>query len=114
MDRPDSGKWVKKECVHEELEGSIQGDGRDLLTTSRMRCFQTCHKKAYYEYELGITRWDQEEREVLVFGTLWHQALAAWWSFFQEVDENGNSSNTGSQPASSGVGGGTSEEAVAF
>ena len=114
MDRPDSGKWVKKECVHEELEGSIQGDGRDLLTTSRMRCFQVCNRKHFYSYVMGITRVDAEEREVLTFGKTWHKATEAWWSFFQEVDENGNSSNTGSQPASSGVGGGTSEEAVAF
>jgi len=117
MDRPDSSKWVHKSCVHEELEGSIQGDGRDLLTTSRLRCFQTCHKKHFYSYVMGITRVDAEEREALVFGTLWHRALAAWWSFFQvEVDENGNgnSGNAGSQPASSSGGGSTCEEAVAF
>jgi hypothetical protein len=87
MDRPDSSKWVHKSCVHEELEGSIQGDGRDLLTTSRMRCFQTCHRKAYYTYELGITRVDEEEREVLTFGKTWHSALEAWWGFYRDEEK---------------------------
>lgn len=76
-DRPDSQKWQKKVCVHNELE--LQGDGRDVITNSRIRCFQTCKRKHYYDYELGIERVDDEEKEALFFGKVWHLGLEAYW-----------------------------------
>lgn len=95
-DTPDSDKWQRKECVHNELSG-LEGDGRDLLTNSRIRTFQTCQRKHYYEYELGIERQDAEEREALFFGTVFHQALAAWWECFRvpnnEVHDDYNESH---------------------
>lgn len=78
FDSVDSDKWRKADCVHDELE--IDGDGRSVLTNSRIKCFQTCRRKHYLRYELGIRRVDAEERESLVFGALLHQGLAAWWS----------------------------------
>jgi len=81
-DRPDSQKWQKKICVHNELD--LQGDGRDVITNSRIRCFQTCRRKHYYEYELGIERVDDEEKEALFFGRLWHIGLEMWWKSFME------------------------------
>ena len=80
-DSPDSGKWSYKAQVHRELP-TLGGDGKSVLTNSRIRCFQTCRRKHYYEYELGIERIDEEEREALLFGHLWHLALEAWWSSF--------------------------------
>ncbi len=77
FDSPDSDKWRRKETVHAELP--IIGDGRDVLTNSRIRCFQTCRRKHYYDYELGIERNDDEEREALFFGSLLHAGLEAWW-----------------------------------
>jgi ATP-dependent helicase/DNAse subunit B len=82
-DSPDSDKWQRKTQVHNELP-IIDGDGRDYLSNSRIRSFQTCRRKHYYEYELGIERQDDEERECLVFGTLLHSALNQWWCFFME------------------------------
>lgn len=87
-DTPDSDRWQRKQFVHNELSG-FNGDGRDLLTNSRVRCWQTCRRKHFYQYELGIERQDEEEREALVFGHLFHLAQAAWWSFFLIGEEHG-------------------------
>ncbi len=81
-DRPDSQKWMPKECVHNELD--LPGDGRNVITNSRIRCFQTCRRKHYYHYEMGIERVDEEEKEVLFFGRLIHVGLEAWWKFYLE------------------------------
>lgn len=82
----DSDKWQKRNCVHDELE--LAGDGRDLLTHSRMQTFRTCRRKHYYGYELGIERVDEDEAEALYFGQLIHHALEAWWSFYLPTSEN--------------------------
>lgn len=78
-DTPESDKWQRKRFVHNELQPT-ETDGRELLTNSRVRCFQTCRRKHFYEYELGIERQDEDEREALLFGTIWHIGLNAWWS----------------------------------
>lgn len=89
-DSPDSDRWVRKEEVHVELP-ELEGDGRDVLTNSRIRCFQTCRRKHYYQYELGIERYDEEEKEALVFGSLLHLGLNAWWeALLPEGDSNGD------------------------
>ena len=89
-DTPDSDKWAHKTNVHTELP-ELRGDGRNLLTNSRVRCFQTCRRKHHFEYELGIERIDEEERESLLFGRFWHIALQAWWStFLPKEPDNGN------------------------
>lgn len=79
-DAVDSDKWTVKTQVHRELE--LEGDGRDVLTNSRIRCWQTCRRKEYYTYVLGIERVDEEEKETLLFGSLWHSALESWWKTF--------------------------------
>ena len=84
-----SDHWRRKECVHTELP-DISGDGKDVLTNSRIRCFQTCRRKAYYKYDLGIERVDAEEPEALTFGTLIHVGLEAWWNTFLPGESNGN------------------------
>lgn len=100
-DTPDSDKWQKKQQVHTELP-DLQGDGKDVLTNSRIRCFQTCKRKHYYQYELGIERQDEEEREALLFGSIWHLGLNQWWSYFtSQENENGNSSTETGSPANS-------------
>jgi hypothetical protein len=77
-DTPESDNWKRKEQVHNELP-MLEGDGRDILTNSRIRCFQTCRRKHFYTYEMGIDRQDEEEKEALFFGTVWHFALEAWF-----------------------------------
>jgi hypothetical protein len=85
-DTPESDKWTEKPSVHSELP-RLEGDGRNVLTQSRVRCFQLCHRKHFYEYELGIERVDEEKREALLFGTLWHEAMNAWWSALLPLEQ---------------------------
>lgn len=85
-DTPNSDRWQRKESVHPELDGAV-GEGKDVLTNSRIRCFQTCRRKEYYQYQLGIERYDEEEKEALYFGTMFHEGLRAWWECFQNQEE---------------------------
>lgn len=87
-DSPDSGNWQTKANVHTELPG-LDGDGKDALTNSRMSCFRLCRRKHLYKYEMGIERLNEDEREALWFGSLWHLALEAWWNASRK-DENGD------------------------
>lgn len=77
-DTLDSPNWKKLSTPHPELALEDPTDGSRILTHTRIGCFTTCRRKHHYRYELGITRW--EEAEPLVFGSLLHQALAAWWT----------------------------------
>jgi hypothetical protein len=99
-DTPDSDKWQPKKDIHPELDGQL-GNGLDVLTNSRIRCYQTCKRKHYYQYELGIERVDAEEKDVLYFGTLLHTALEAWWKTLlpEEEIDNGNSNTNGRNQA---------------
>lgn len=79
-DEPTSDNWRRAEEVHEELPPvGIEG-GRDVITHSRTRCFQTCRRKHHLRYNLGLRRVHEDEPEALYLGTLLHVALAAWWS----------------------------------
>jgi len=80
-DSPESDKWQPRESVHSELT-SIEGDGRGVLTSSRLKCFQACKRKHYYRYELGIERVDAKVSDALTFGTIMHSGLETWWSHF--------------------------------
>jgi hypothetical protein len=94
-DTADSDRWQKKAQIHPELPEDVQSDSKQLLTNSRIRTFQTCRRKHFYEYELGIERQDEEEREALFFGSLIHVGLEAWWKFFipEVQDDNGDQSS---------------------
>lgn len=94
-DSPDSERWQRKAATHRELGPEVS---KEALTNSRIRCFQVCPTKHYYEYELGIERVDEEEREALFFGTLFHEGLRAWWETFLEnhdVDSESRSEANG-------------------
>ncbi len=94
QDTPDSDHWQRKQQVHSELP-LLNGDGREVLTNSRIGTFQLCRRKHFYEYELGIERQDEEEREALFFGNLWHAALEAWFLCFTEKGAIDDSINPG-------------------
>jgi hypothetical protein len=92
-DTPESDKWRTKQNVHSELP-ELDGDTRDVLTNSRIRCRQTCPRKHYYQYELGIERQDRPESAALQFGTLWHLAVNAWFAAsLTEEPMNGDGTN---------------------
>jgi PD-(D/E)XK nuclease superfamily len=73
-DNLESGNWAKKDWVHPELPIMQDSRGTEILTNSRIRTFQTCRKKHYLSYELGVDHVDDEEREALYFGNLFHAA----------------------------------------
>ena len=100
-DTPESDRWQRKQCVHSELP--LDGDGRDILTNSRIRTYQTCQRKHYYDYDLGIERQTDDEREALVFGDFYHAGVNAWWSTFLEENSNGNSNESRSGTESVGI-----------
>jgi CRISPR/Cas system-associated exonuclease Cas4 (RecB family) len=56
---------------------------KELLTNSRVRTFQTCKRKHYFEYELAVSRVNEEERESLFFGTMLHVGLESWFNCFK-------------------------------
>lgn len=93
-DTATSDRWQSKEKLYPELP--TIGNNVDLLTNSRLRTFQTCRRKHYYEFELGIERQDEEEREALYFGTLLHAGLESWWN---SLKENVNDSDNIESPA---------------
>lgn len=108
-DTIDSDRWQKKANVHVELP-ELEGDGRDVLTNSRIRTFQTCRRLHYLQYELGLERVDEEEREALYFGSVWHLAQQAWWE--AQPKETDYDYSYGS--AANGVVAADEESAVAF
>ncbi|ANS03326.1 hypothetical protein [uncultured Mediterranean phage uvDeep-CGR2-KM19-C37] len=92
-DTIDSDNWQRKEQVHSELP-MLDGDGKQVLTHSRIRCFQTCRRKHYYEYELGVERRMETDTEALYFGSLMHLALNAWWRALIPEGNDDDHSNT--------------------
>lgn len=76
FDRADSPNWQPRKSVHSELTPDFD---KNTLTYSSITTFQTCPRKFYYRYELGIERIAEEKREALFFGSLLHCALEAYW-----------------------------------
>lgn len=101
-DSPDSQNWRRKDQVHHELP-IVEGDGRDVLTNSRIRCWQTCARKHYYDYELGIERAEHDDTESLYFGSAWHLALEAYFNVQKEQYGNATDS-AGSELATIAIG----------
>lgn len=85
-DSADSEQWTRKTWVHPELP-ILQGDGKEILTNSRIRTFQTCRRKHQLQYDIGIEKVNEEEREVLFFGSLWHDAQEAYFLTIKSIQE---------------------------
>jgi hypothetical protein len=88
-DSPESGKWIRREWIHPELPIIDGLNGRDVLTNSRIAIYQECPRKHYFQYELGLERADEEEREALVFGSLFHLVLEAYFRETQHLQQKG-------------------------
>jgi len=52
--------------------------GQDLITNSRRQKFQTCNRRHFYEYELGV-RPDNDPSALRIGGTV-HKSLEAFWN----------------------------------
>jgi hypothetical protein len=89
-DTIDSEKWVKRSFVHPELPIiEIDDRGVGILTNSRMRTFQTCKRKHFYQYEMGMDQVDAEERETLFFGNLFHEASEQFFLTIMKEQQKG-------------------------
>lgn len=108
-DSPESDRWQPKAQIHPELPADLENP-KGLLTNSRIRCFQTCRRKHFYEYELAIERQDEEEREALYFGTVMHEGLRAWW---EALIPNEVCDDNGSESPASGAGNTSRQSAMA-
>lgn len=95
-DNIESEKWKRKESRHSELPIQFDDEGLNVLSNSRIKCFQTCRRKHFYQYEIGVERIDAEEREALALGTLMHHGLEAWFQTFMKGGANAPSSEDSS------------------
>jgi PD-(D/E)XK nuclease superfamily len=86
-DNLESERWQHVDTLHAELP-VLSGDHRDVLTNTRIQCFQQCRRKHQIRYELGIRRRDDDESESLALGSLWHKALESWWLTFRREPAN--------------------------
>lgn len=95
-DSIDSEKWKKRNSRHSELPVQFDDAGLNVLTNSRIKCFQTCRRKHYYQYEMGVERIDAEEREALALGSMMHVGLEAWFETFKKGEADASSSQDSS------------------
>lgn len=49
-----------------------------LLTNSRRNSYAKCHRRHYYEYELGYR--PRKTSDALYFGDLWHGSMEVYWT----------------------------------
>jgi len=78
VDTPDGEAWQQRPAVHVELDAVK--DSANALTNSRIKTYQTCRRKHFYRYELGIEKHSEDESEALKFGSLFHALLDHYWS----------------------------------
>jgi hypothetical protein len=89
-----SDNWTKSTDVHPELEGEAEASGkRELLTNSRVKCFQLCPTKHHYKYVMGLERVQEERNAAFFFGNVWHTGMDAWWAAVSGYERNNYDSN---------------------
>lgn len=49
----------------------------NVLTASRINCFQVCPRQHYWRYEIGLQ--SDSESQALFIGSAWHRAMEARW-----------------------------------
>jgi hypothetical protein len=86
-DTPDSDRWQPKT----KREGSV--GGKDVLSHSRIKTWQSCPRKYQLSYEAEIERVREERDEALVTGSLWGAAMDSYWTSFNEERLNDGNSN---------------------
>lgn len=63
---------------NEEIKCQPGSVTRELWTNSRDKCFRSCMREHSYRYDLGFS--PVSDRSALLFGTLVHAGLEAWWT----------------------------------
>ena len=65
------------------------------MTQSRIKDFNRCTRRHFYNYELGIDTTEKQDRLALDFGTAIHKGLEKWWdgeNFFEVLQAAKNES----------------------
>lgn len=83
-DLPTSDRWQSRQTPDDHP------GGKDVLSHSRISCWQTCRRKHFYRYEMGIERVVSQRSDALTFGSAWGQAMDAWWAACNEEKYNGS------------------------
>ena len=91
-DSPDSGNWKRGE-VHPELDVEEIDSDKEVLTNSRLKCFQTCQRKHHFRYELGLEKHDTKDSDALFFGNVWHHVMDVYWAEVSGFQLEGGDSN---------------------
>jgi hypothetical protein len=82
----DSDRFVRPDWVHSELESDevrkAKKGGRDLLTNSRLTTFQSCRKREFLRYEVGLREAGKTTSVALQWGTLFHKLMELVWSSY--------------------------------
>ena len=90
--------WTETTWVHPELPQFTSTRGLEVLTNSRVKTFQTCRRKHQLKYELGVERADEEDREAIFFGDLFHRALEQFFLTLQTEQRKVSHDNSSSHP----------------
>ena len=91
-DSPESGNWARGEA-HPELDLDEIDSDKEVLTNSRLKCFQTCQRKHHFRYELGLEKHSAKDSDALFFGTVWHHVMDAYWAEVSGFQLEGGDSN---------------------
>ena len=80
-DDKNGGNYLNREKIHAELN-VLPTEPLKVMTNSRLGCFKSCQMKHNLRYIEGIEKKRDEDVEALYFGTLWHEALDAYFGAF--------------------------------
>ncbi len=88
----DSDAFERVGFRHEELNSDAirsRGDGRDILTNSRLTMFQSCRQREKLRYRDGLRPVGGIDSAPLHWGSLWHDLLEIVWNSYRKENPNG-------------------------
>lgn len=84
----DSDRFTRPDFVHAEIETRTGlGDGRGVLTNSRLVMFQSCRRKHFFRYEEGVKA--DRDSIALRWGDLLHKCLELVWGSYKGESNGG-------------------------
>ena len=79
-----SGRLVKIDERHPELELPEGTDPHKVITNSRLKKFRSCMYRHHLHYNEGLRRAGQVTEEPLFVGSAMHKALEGYWLYLKE------------------------------
>jgi len=79
--------FASVDFVHSELSTDVATSaprgGRDLLTNSRLATLQSCKRRHYLRYELGVRPAAESDSVALFWGSLYHELMEIVWNAYK-------------------------------